>query len=411
MKKKNAKNISGRRHSEQKLRHTQRLEILGSLTSCVVHDFNNVLTAIMGYGHLLQMKMREDGTYRHNIEQILASAEKAANLTQSLLAFSKKKVKNPRPIELNGLIRETEKFLSRVINENVELNMKLANDNLTVMADSNQIEQVLINLCTNARDAMPEGGFLTIETSPIKLGAEFIKRHCYGKRGDYALISVTDNGIGMNEDIRKKIFKPFFTTKKDGKGTGLGLSIAYRIIKQHSGYVNVYSESGRGTTFKIYLPVTASEVEEKKSEEFITPVGGTETILLAEDDIDVREFTKAVLEEFGYTVIKAVNGEDAIIKFKENKDKIHLLLLDIIMPKKNGREVYEEIRKIRPDVKVLFASGYPSDFIHKKEICEQGLDFISKPTPPQELLKKLRAVLDKNINNEKRIEKSSLRLQ
>lgn len=393
------KDITERNQFEQQMHHAQKLEVIGTLASNVAHDFNNVLTAIMGYGHLLQMKMREDTQCGHNIEQILASAERAANLTQSLLTFSRKQVSNPKPINLNKIIRKTETFLSRVITENIELNVKIADANLTVMAESNQIEQVLINLCTNARDAMLNGGHLNIKTDFIKVDTEFLKAHGYGKGGNYALISVTDNGTGMDEATKKKIFKPFFTTKKEGKGTGLGLSIVHRIINQHNGYINVYSELGKGTTFKIYLPLTTSEVEEKKSTELSTPIGGTETILLAEDDIDVRELTRAVLEEFGYTVIAAVNGEDAINKFMENKDEIHILLLDMVMPKKGGKEVYEEIKKIRPDIQVLFASGYPSDIMHKKDICEQGLDFILKPVPPQELLRKLREILAKGINN------------
>jgi len=388
------KDITKRNQLKQRLQHAQKLETIGTLASSVAHDFNNVLTAIMGYGHLLHMKMKEDNPYRHNIEQILASAERAANLTQSLLTFSRKQVSNPKPVNLNELIKRMEKFLLRVISENIELNAKVTDADLTVMADSSQIEQVLINLCTNVRDAMPDGGCLNIETDIVKLDAEFLKAHGYGKRGNYALISVTDNGIGMDEETKKKIFKPFFTTKKDGKGTGLGLSIVYRIIKQHNGYINVYSELGKGTTFKIYLPLTTSKVEKEKPVELITPRVGTETILLAEDDADVRVLTKAVLEEFGYTVIAAVNGEDAINKFMSNENKIHILLLDIVMPKKGGKEVYEVIKKIRPEIKVVFASGYPSDFIHKKEICEQGLDFILKPIPPQELLRKLREVLD-----------------
>lgn len=381
---------------EEKLHHAQKLETLGTLTGSVAHDFNNVLTAIMGYGHLLQMRMKEDDPSMYDIEQILASAQRAANLTRSLLAFSRKKVSSPNPINLADLIKEMGKFLLRVISENIELNTIAAEDDLTVMADGSQIEQVLINLCTNARDAMPAGGCLTIETARIKLDTAFLETHGYGKRGDYALISVTDTGIGMNEETKKKIFKPFFTTKEDGKGTGLGLSIVYRIIKQHNGYINVYSELGKGTTFKIYLPLITSKVEEEKPAELIAPIVGSEAILLAEDDVDVRELTKAVLEKFGYTVIAAENGEDAINKFMPNRDKIHILLLDLVMPKRSGKEVYKEIKKIRPDIKVLFTSGYPSDFIDKENICEQRLDFIPKPIPPHELLRKLREVLDKD---------------
>jgi nitrogen-specific signal transduction histidine kinase/CheY-like chemotaxis protein len=382
---------------EEKLHHAYKLETLGTLTGSVAHDFNNVLTAIMGYGHLLQMRMKEDDPSMYEIEQILASAQRAANLTQSLLAFSRKKVSSPNPINLAKLIKEMGKFLLRFISENIELNTIVAEDDLTVMADSSQIEQVLINLCTNARDAMPAGGCLTIETACIKLDTDFLETYGYGKRGDYALISVTDTGMGMNEETKKKIFKPFFTTKEDGKGTGLGLSIVYRIVKQHNGYINVYSELDKGTTFKIYLPLITSKVEEEKPAELIAPIGGSEAILLAEDDVDVRELTKAVLEKFGYTVIAAENGEDAINKFMPNKDKIHILLLDMVMPKKSGKEVYKEIKKIRPAIKALFTSGYPSDFIDKEKICEQGLDFIPKPLAPQELLRKLREVLDNDM--------------
>lgn len=392
------KDIIKRNQLEQQVHHAQKLETIGTLASSVAHDFNNALTAIMGYGQLLQMKMEEDNPYRHNIEQILVSAERAANLTQSLLAFSRKQVSNSKPVNLNELIKKIEKFLSRVITENIELKATVTDANLTVMADSSQIEQVLINLCTNARDAMPDGGCLNIETDII-IDAEFLKAHGYGKGGNYALISVTDNGMGMDEETKKNIFTPFFTTKKDGKGTGLGLSTVYRIINQHNGYINVYSELGKGTTFKIYLPLTTSKIEEEKPAELIDPKDGTETILLAEDDIDVRELTRVVLEEFGYTVIAAVNGEDAINKFKDNKDKIHILLLDIVMPKKSGKEVYKEIKEIEPAARVLFISGYPSNVIHEKEILDEGLDFISKPVPPQELLKKLREVLAKGINN------------
>jgi len=382
---------------EQKLHHARRLETLGTLTGSVAHDFNNVLTAIMGYGHLLQMKIKDDDPSRYDIKQILASAQRAANLTQSLLAFSREKVSSPNQINLPGLIKEIGKFLSRVISENIELKVITAEDDLTVIADRSQIEQVLINLCTNARDAMPAGGRLTIEIARAKLNAGFLETYGYGKRGDYASISVIDNGMGMNEETQKKIFKPFFTTKEEGKGTGLGLSIVYRIIKQHNGYINVHSELGSGTTFKIFLPLTLSKFEEEKPVELIAPIGGNEAILLAEDDVDVRELTKAVLEKFGYTVIAAENGEDAINKFMPNKDKIHILLLDLVLPKKSGKEVYKEIQKIRPDIKVLFTSGYPSDFIHKEEIRKQGLDFIPKPVPPQELLRKLREVLDKDM--------------
>ncbi len=268
------------------------------------------------------------------------------------------------------------------------------------MADGNQIEQVLMNLATNARDAMPDGGLLMIETELIEIDEEYKKTHGYGEPGAYALISAADTGSGIDEKTRAKIFEPFFTTKETGKGTGLGLSIVYGIIKQHQGYINVYSEKGRGTTFKIYLPLSENKVKE------ITPplepslnIIGTETLLLAEDDADVRKFTKYVLEESGYTVIEAEGGMDAIDKFMENKDKVRLLLLDVIMPKKNGKEVFDDIRKLKPEIKALFMSGYTANVIHKKGILEEGLDFILKPVSPAKLLKKVREVLDRPKEN------------
>jgi CheY-like chemotaxis protein len=266
---------------------------------------------------------------------------------------------------------------------------------LTVMADSGQISQVLMNLATNARDAMPEKGCLTISTESVVLDHEFIKKHGYGKLGTYALLSVTDTGTGMDEKAKEKIFEPFFTTKEVGQGTGLGLSIVYGIVKQHNGYITCYSEPGKGTTFKIYLPMIKREIA--KTETVVLPPvsSGTETVLIAEDDAAVRTFVKAVLEQFGYKVIEAVDGEDAISRFTENQDRVQLLILDVIMPKKNGKEVYEEIRKDQPDVKVIFSSGYTADLLRKKGVIEEDLIVISKPVSPTELLKKVRETLDK----------------
>lgn len=380
---------------EEQLMHAQKMEAIGQLAAGVAHDFNNILTAIVGYGNILKIKLKDNDHLQTYADQILASSERAANLTQSLLAFGRKQVITLRPVNLNELVMRVEKLLSRLINENIELNDATTTATLVAMADSGQIEQVLINLCTNARDAMPDGGILTIKTELIELDSEYIQAHGYGKPGPYAIISVSDTGEGMTEEIKRKIFEPFFTTKEIGKGTGLGLAIVYGIIKQHNGYINVYSEPDKGTTFKIYLPVIKAEVEEEKPSEHIKPIGGTETILFAEDDVDVREMTKAVLEEFGYTVIEAVDGEDAMNKFIANKDKIQFCLLDIGMPKKNGKEVYDQIKKIKPDINVLFTSGYTLDFIHKLEILDKGLNFIAKPVSPTGILKKVREILDK----------------
>lgn len=390
--------ITERKLLQSQLFQAQKMESVGQLAGGIAHDFNNILTAIMGYASLLKMKMREDDPLRRNADQILLSSERAASLTNNLLAFSRKQIINPNPLNLNEIVTRVEKLLLILIGAGIELKIVLADEDLVVMADANQIEQVFMNLATNARDSMPDGGLLMIETERIEIDGEYIKIHGYGEPGMYALISFADTGSGMDEKTKEKIFEPFFTTKETGKGTGLGLSIVYGIIKQHQGYINVYSEMGRGTTFKIYLPLSEKKVvEANPAAEPAVPIGGTETLLLAEDDTDVRKFTKYVLEEFGYTVIEAEDGKDAVGKFTENKDKVRLLLLDVIMPKKNGKEAYDEIRKAEPEIKALFMSGYTANAIHKKGILEKGLDFVLKPISPTKLLKKVREILDRPI--------------
>ncbi len=389
-----SRNITERKKLEGQLHHAQKIEAIGQLAGGVAHDFNNILTAVIGYAGLLQMKMKENDPLRHYVDDIIASSEKAASLTQGLLAFSRKQIMNPKLTDLNKIIEGVEKLLLRIIGEDIELKIILKDADLFVLADGGQMEQVLMNLCANARDAMPDGGMLTIEAERVELGEEYIKAHGFGTPGTYALLSVADSGVGMDERTRERIFEPYFTTKELGKGTGLGLSMAYGMIKQHNGYINVYSESGEGTIFKIYLPSLESEQKETKLPDSVTAKGGTETVLLAEDDTDVRRLAKEVLDEFGYTVIETVDGEDAIKTFIENKGGIDLLVLDVLMPKKNGKEVYEKIKKIRPGIKVLFTSGYTKDLIVKKGILEEGLHFITKPIFPTELLKKVREILD-----------------
>ena len=358
------------------------------------HDFNNILSAILGYGSLLMIKMEKDDPLRQYVEPIIASAKGAANLTKSLLTFSRKEIINPSPVDLNEITKKMEKLLLRVIGEDIELKTSLIDKDLIVMADGGQMEQVLMNLCTNARDAMPKGGPLSIDTNIAELGEEFRKTHGYGRTGTYAVISVTDTGTGMDEKTRSRIFEPFFTTKEIGKGTGLGLSIVYGIIKHHNGYINCYSEPEKETTFRIFLPLTKAKNEETDPRAFVPPSGGTETILLAEDDASVRNSTRAMLEEFGYKVIEAADGEEAIRTFADNGDNIRLLLFDLLMPRKNGKEAYEEIRKIRPGVKALFTSGYTADMIYGKDLFEQGLDLVPKPVLSTELLTRVRGALD-----------------
>jgi PAS domain S-box-containing protein len=380
---------------EEQLRHAQKMEAVGQLAGGIAHDFNNILTAIIGYGSMLMMKMRKDDPLRHNVDQILAASGRAANLTKSLLAFSRKQILNIRSVNINEIITRVEGLLSKVIGEDIELKTVLADKDIIVSADAGQIEQLLMNLAVNARDAMPKGGMLTVETGLMEMDEEYRKIHAFGTPGEYAVISVSDTGVGMDEATRKRIFEPFFTTKDVGKGTGLGLAMVYGMIKQHKGYINVYSELGKGTTFKIYLPRVLTGVdEENQSLEHIGRIGGTETILLAEDDADVRKLTKTMLEEAGYTVIEAEDGEEALNRFTGNEDKVRLLLLDVIMPKKNGREVYVEIRKTHPAMKALFMSGYTANVIHKKGILEKDLNFISKPFNAAEFLGMVRKILD-----------------
>jgi two-component system NtrC family sensor kinase len=386
--------ITEKKRLESQLRHAQKMEAVGHLAGGVAHDFNNILTAITGYGNLLKMKTKEDDPARYNIDQILASVERGANLTQSLLAFSRKQIMNPRPINFNTIVESVLRLLKRLIGEDIELTTKLTKEDVTVMADSGQIEQILMNLATNARDAMPDGGTLTIETERQELDKEYVASHGFGVPGSYILISIADSGMGMDEETRSKIFEPFFTTKEVGKGTGLGLAMIYGIIKQHMGYINVYSEPEEGTIFRIYLPLIEKEVEKVTHTEAAPSVGGTETILLAEDDDAARNLTKTVLEQFGYTVIEAKNGEEAIERFSENKDRIQLLVLDVIMPKKSGPDSYEAIRKTTPNAKAIFISGYTADIILKKGVDKERLNFVSKPFSPQDILKKIREVLD-----------------
>ncbi len=380
---------------EAQIRHIQKMEAIGQLTGGIAHDFNNLLTAIIGNSYLIGMKIDKDTFLKPFVEQILATSERASNLTRGLLAFGRSQVLNVQPAALNDIIKSVEKLLIRLIGEDIEFKTKLTDEDIKIMADFGQIEQVLMNLATNARDAMPEGGFLSMETQVVTIDHGFINTHGFGKPGRYALISAADTGTGMDEETKKRIFEPFFTTKEVGKGTGLGLAIVYGIIKQHNGYITVYSEPGKGTTFRIYLPVVEAKIEGIEPGEAFFLAGGNETILLAEDEKEVRGLTKTVLEEFGYKVIEAVDGDDAIIKFIENKDKIQLLILDVVMPKKNGKEAYNAIRNIRSDIKTIFTSGYNEEIIHKSGIIENGLNFISKPFVPIEFLKIIRGILDK----------------
>ncbi|MCX5817232.1 MAG: PAS domain S-box protein [Proteobacteria bacterium] len=382
-----------KRNLQSQLIQSQKMEAVGTLAGGIAHDFNNILTALMGYATLMQMKMDKENPLRPYVDQILSASQKAADLTQSLLAFSRQQPVTLVPLDINNTIKVTKKLLKRVLTEDIELRTSLTHDDTIVMADKSQMDQILFNLVANARDAMPKGGKLTIETSIATVDNTFIVMHGFGEPGRYVLINVSDTGMGMDEATKEKIFDPFFTTKEVGKGTGLGLATVYGIVKQHNGYITVDSTPNQGSTFRIYLPAVKMMVDE--TQDMTTPVTkGKEIILIAEDNEEVRRFMREALQQYGYTIIEASDGEDAVDKFKQHRD-IDLIVVDSVMPKKNGREVYEEIRGINPHIKVLFMSGYTKDVVLNKGIEDKEFDFIAKPLSLNRLLQKVREVLDR----------------
>jgi two-component system cell cycle sensor histidine kinase/response regulator CckA len=389
-------NVTERKHLEAQLRHSQKMDAIGKLAGGVAHDFNNILSVIMGYCSLMQMHVADDDPQRLHIDQVIAATERASKLTRSLLVFSRKDVINPQNSDLNAIITNIGKFTRRIIGEDIELSVILNKVPLEVFVDIGQIEQVLMNLITNARDAMDKGGTLIIETSTLEMKAGFITAHGYGSEGKYALLTVSDSGRGMDENILKRIFEPFFTTKQAGKGTGLGLSIAYGIVKQHGGFINVYSEQEKGTTFKVYLPIVKTKgLTKKEPAETPLPKGGTETILVVEDDPSVRRLVESLLEKFGYHVILAEDGENALAVFAANQAKIQFVLMDIIMPRMNGRAAFDQIHARNPRLKVLFTSGYTSEFLLSRMEIDDGMDLLVKPFQPHDLLKRIREILDR----------------
>lgn len=383
-----------RKRLEAQLHQAQKMEAVGQLAGGVAHDFNNVITAIMGYAHLLQAKMAEHDPARHMIEQIVAASERAADVTRGLLAFSRKQVLHLQPVDVRNVLEKMEELLSRLIGEDIELKTNISPEKLVVMADSGQLEQVLMNLVTNSRDAMAHGGNITITAGRDQRKCGFIDADGYRSSGDYVCISVADTGTGMDANVQEKMFEPFFTTKDVGKGTGLGLAIVYGLIKELNGHISVHSEVGYGTTFTIYLPLFIGRNEETREMESGPLMSDNETILFAEDDSHVRKTNSALLNEYGYRVVEALDGEDAIEKFIKEKELIDLVILDVVMPRKSGKEVFDTIRRIRPDMKILFTSGYTADIISGKGIIDEQFDFIAKPHFPEELIRKVRNILN-----------------
>lgn len=388
--------ITERKELENQLRHSQKMDAIGQLAGGIAHDFNNILTAIVGYASIMQLKLPDDSPLKKHAEQIAATAERGATLTQGLLAFSRKHASNQVVADLNEIINRVHQLLLRLISEDIHLEINLEQKGLPVLVDSGQFEQVLMNLATNARDAMPQGGSIVITTETVTIDSDFVIARGFGKPGRYAILTFSDSGEGMEDETVKHIFEPFYTTKEMGKGTGLGLSIIYGIIKEHNGYVVCRSTIGLGTIFQIYLPLldTAPIAMVENMPEKVEREQAGGLILLAEDDETTRVLGKEILEEFGYVVVEAVDGEDALEKFRTLRERISLVILDVIMPKMNGRAAQDAIRDIDPAMRILFCSGYSRDVVASQVALDEGANYLSKPFTPKELLMKIREVLD-----------------
>jgi PAS domain S-box-containing protein len=381
---------------QEQLRQSQKMEAIGKLAGGVAHDFNNLLTVIHGYSELILNSLDQDSRLRQDVQEIMNASERASSLTRQLLAFSRKQVLQPKVLDLNAHVSNMDKMLHRMIGEDIELVTLLAKDLGRIKADPGQIEQVILNLAVNAKDAMLKGGKLTIETANVKLDESYALSHMGVTPGHYVMLSVSDTGVGMTPEIRERIFEPFFTTKEKGKGTGLGLSTVYGIIQQSGGNVWVYSESGVGTTFKIYLPTIEEDTNLLRLTALSTkPKQGFETILLVEDEEMVRKFACTVLQKYGYTVLEAPNGEEALrIVQGQNGNPIHLMVTDVVMPGMSGRELVDRLMSLWPGMKVLYMSGYTDNAIVHHGVLDPGIAYIQKPFAPDALASKVREIID-----------------
>jgi signal transduction histidine kinase len=379
---------------EEQLRHAQKMEAIGTLTAGISHEYNNIMTSIMGFGEFLYEYTEEGSTERQHVDHIIASAERAAKLTEGLLAYSRKQLVNIEPININDVLRTMDQFLSNIVGENIELKVSSTDNDLIVLADKSQIEQIIMNLATNAMDAMPRGGTLTISSERLEYEEAPPIHQSDLEPGSYVLLSITDSGVGIDKEIQSKIFEPFYTTKEIGKGTGLGLSMVYGIVRKHNGHTYVESDPGEGTTFRIYLPLSESRVPTERSLSHSAREDGNETVLIAEDDEMLKELLINSLEKAGYNVLAAKDGETAVKHYQNHGNEIDLLLFDVSMPKKDGKSAYEEIRDTNPDVKIIFISGYGTiDDDRTRSILDEGHILLKKPVRPKEILKKIRKVL------------------
>ena len=389
--------ITEKKKLEAQLAQAQKMEAIGTLAGGVAHDFNNLLTVIIGNAELALIDVIKNESLRTEIEEIKKAGERAASLTRQLLAFSRKQIVQPKILDINELLTDMEKMLGRLIGEDIELLTIPAPALWQVEIDPGQIEQVIMNLAINAKDAMPCGGKLTIETANADLDENYSHEHGIEekKSGPYVMLAVSDTGIGMDKETHEHIFEPFFTTKKVGKGTGLGLATVYGIVKQNNGFIWVYSEPKQGATFKVYLPEVKKDADpEKKEKKPVVKLAGSETVLIVEDDGLLRNLTQNTLQSYGYRILDAKNGEDAIRVCKEYDGRIDLMITDVVMPKIGGREAAKRLLPLYPQMKVIYMSGYTDDAIVHHGVLEPGLNFLEKPFTPKGLTLKVRKVLD-----------------
>jgi PAS domain S-box-containing protein len=390
-----ALDITDRKHLADQLRQSQKMQAVGELAGGVAHDFNNLLMVVKGHAEMLMERLPQSSPQRTNVEQIQTAAERAASLTRQLLAFSRKQVLQPRVLDLNEVVGGMIQMVSRVIDENIDLAFLPGAKLGSVRADPSQIEQVVLNLVVNARDAMPSGGKLTIETSSVDLDTNYTAQHAVVEPGPYVMLTVADTGCGMDAQTQARIFEPFFTTKEQGKGTGLGLATVYGVVKQSGGYIWVYSEPGQGATFKVYLPKVTAVSETPTPEKIVSaPSSGTETILFVEDEQSVRELVREYLSNSGYSVLEASDGVQALEIAAMHPGLIQLLITDVVMPRLSGRELATQIASSRRNLKVLYISGYTDDSVFRHGVLEGGMEFLQKPFNLKALAQKIRAILD-----------------
>jgi len=380
---------------EKQVRMAQKMEAVGTLAGGVAHDFNNALTVIIGFGEMLKRRILNDSQAVSDLDQILGSAERASVLTRQLLTFARRQIVDLVNLDLNQVVTDLEKLLRKVIREGIDIKSFPSATPVTIRADRGQIEQILMNLCLNARDAMPTEGKLIVETDVAWLEDEYLKKYPYMKAGRYAVLSVSDTGVGMDEKTQERIFEPFFTTKGPDKGTGLGLAVVYGIVKQHNGFIHLYSEPGKGSTFRVYFPSVESLPDPKTAASRTVTVGGNETILLTEDEEPVRNLMEQTLRSYGYRVLVTRDGEEAVDEFRRHEKEIAMVVLDAVMPKMGGKQAYDAMAKTSPGLKVLFLSGYSANAIHESFVLLPGLPFLQKPFVPDALARKVREVLDK----------------